>query len=162
MDSCGDFIDAAEKDDTFLQSIVTGEEKWFFEYDPRMKRQNMEWLGPSSPKSRKFRFEKSKVKTMLITFFDAQGIHKEYVPEGQTVNDEFYCDVTKRLRARIHRVLPHLAASGKWFLLHDNALLRTAMCVKSVSHVHVSSNFSSNSCNFYSVGIATTLEQFFC
>ena len=116
---------------TFVQSIVTGDETWCFAYDPHTKRQSMEWRGPSSPKSRKFRFEKSKVKTMLITFFDAQGIiHKEFVPEGQTVNGEFYRHVMKRLLARIRRVRPHLAASGKWFLLHDNARPHTAICVR--------------------------------
>ncbi|PRD36181.1 UNVERIFIED_CONTAM: hypothetical protein NCL1_09409 [Trichonephila clavipes] len=33
--------------------------------------------------------------------------------------------------------------------------------LKTVSHVRVSSNFSSNSCSFYSVAIATAFEQLF-
>ncbi|CAL1268087.1 unnamed protein product, partial [Larinioides sclopetarius] len=67
---------------------------------------------------------------MLITFFDAQGIiHKEFVPEGQTVKGEFYCHVMKRLLASLC-VRPHLAVSGKWLLLHDNARPHTVMCVR--------------------------------
>jgi hypothetical protein len=34
---------------------------------------------------------------MLIIFFDAQGvIHREFVPEGQTVNGQFYLGVMER------------------------------------------------------------------
>ena len=50
--------------------------------------------------------------------------------KGQTVNGEFYWNVKNRLLARIRRVWPHLAALGKWFLLHDNACLHAAMCVR--------------------------------
>jgi hypothetical protein len=36
--------------------------------------------------AQKFRLQKSKIKTMLITFFDKQDvIHKEFVPEEQIV-----------------------------------------------------------------------------
>ncbi|XP_035224742.1 uncharacterized protein LOC118197351 [Stegodyphus dumicola] len=129
LDSCGDFINATDKDDTFLQSIVKGDKCGILCMIHKMKCQSMEYRSPSSPKSRKFRFEKSKVKTMLITFFDAQEIiHKEY----QTVNGEFYYHVMKHLLARIRDVRPHLAASGRWFLLHDNARPHTAICVKTV------------------------------
>ena len=35
---------------------------------------------------------------MLISFFYANGIvHKEFVPPGQTVNQQFYLKVLKRL-----------------------------------------------------------------
>jgi hypothetical protein len=42
--------------------------------------------------------EKSPVKTMFIFFFDAQDvIHREFVPEGQTVNGQFYLGIMERL-----------------------------------------------------------------
>jgi hypothetical protein len=38
---------------------------------------------------------KSKVKRMLIIFFDIKGnVHKEFVLVGQTVNSAYYCDVS--------------------------------------------------------------------
>jgi hypothetical protein len=50
--------------------------------------------------------EKSRVKIMFV-FFDAQGvIHCEFVPEGQTVNGQFYLGVMARLLKRIRRVHP--------------------------------------------------------
>jgi [histone H3]-lysine36 N-dimethyltransferase SETMAR len=74
---------------------------------------------------------------MLITFFDANGIiRKEFVPEGQTVNAELYCEVLKRLLRRICRVRPQFAEPGSWFLLHDNARPHVAVRVKRFLATH--------------------------
>jgi len=41
---------------------------------------------------------------MLISFFNANGIvHKEFVPPGQTVNQQFYLQVLKRLRNSVRK-----------------------------------------------------------
>ena len=72
---------------------------------------------------------KSKVKTMLICFFDSQGVvHKEFVPPGQTVNKQYYREVLERLRKRVHRVRPDIADTS--MLHHDNAPCHTAISVK--------------------------------
>ena len=116
-----DIIKKAKKDRNFLYSIVTGE-MWCFEYDPETKRQSAEWKAPNEPKPKKSRMEKSKIKTLLITFYDSKGIiHKEFVPPGKTVNAVYYLGVMKRLLARIRRVRPEGRESGSWRLLHDNA-----------------------------------------
>ncbi|XKL68744.1 hypothetical protein PGB90_006513 [Kerria lacca] len=63
----------------------------------------------------------SKFKSMLIYFFDINGIvQHESVPPGQTVNTLFYLEVLQRLSARIFRIRPDLAKNG-WILHHDNA-----------------------------------------
>jgi len=47
--------------------------------------------------AKKRRMSKSKIKTMLICFFKSQGIvHKEFVPQGQTVNLHFYKEVLEK------------------------------------------------------------------
>jgi histone-lysine N-methyltransferase SETMAR len=75
--------------------------------------------------------EKSRVKTMFIVVFDAQSvIHCEFVPEGQTVNGQFYLGVMERLLKRIRRFLPEFDNSKEWFLLHDNAPAHTAGVVR--------------------------------
>jgi hypothetical protein len=66
-----------------------------------------EWRSPSSPRHKKCRFQTSKNKVTLVTFFDSNGIiHKEFVPPGQMVNKEYYVVVVSRLVQRIRRVRP--------------------------------------------------------
>ena len=55
-------------------------------------------------------------------FSDAEGvIHREFVPEVQKVNPEFYVGVLDRLLKRIRRVRMAKFQYSEWFLLHDNA-----------------------------------------
>jgi len=68
---------------------------------------------------------------MLISFFDASGIvYMEFVPPGQTVNQQFYLKVLKRLRNSVCRKQPEMWSSGDWFLHHDNAPAHTALSVQ--------------------------------
>ena len=87
------------QDECFWENIITGDETWCFAYDPATKRQSAEWVEQNSPKPKKLRFQKSRVKK----FFYAKGviIHREFVPEGQKVNAEFYVAVLDRLLKRI-------------------------------------------------------------
>jgi len=62
-----------------------------------LKRSGKEYNG-----IQKFRQSKSRVKTMLLTFFDIRGIvHYEFVPTGQTVNQVYYLEVLERLRKKL-------------------------------------------------------------
>ncbi|GFU63198.1 putative transposase [Trichonephila clavipes] len=65
-----------------------------------------------------------------LFFFDSQGIvYKEFVPQGQTVNQHFYREVLERLRKRVMRVRQNIKNS--WVLHHDNAPCHTATSVAS-------------------------------
>jgi hypothetical protein len=67
---------------------------------------------------------------MLIIFFDCQGeVHKEFVPEGKTVNAKCYKGVMDRLLKRIQRVRPAAFCSKDFVLLHDNAPAHKATSV---------------------------------
>ena len=64
-------------------------------------------------------------------FSDAEGaIHRQFVPEGQKVNAEFYVGVFDRLLKRIRRVRMAKFQSSEWFLFHDNAPSHKAAIVK--------------------------------
>jgi len=68
---------------------------------------------------------------MLIVFSDAEGaIHRQFVPEGQKVNAEFYVGVLDRLLKRIRRVRTAKFQSSEWFLFHDNAPSHNTAIVK--------------------------------
>ena len=74
------------------------------------------------------RMSRSKMKVMLIVFFDAKGIvHHEYVPPGKTVNAQFCKSVLMELTHRVARVRPEIRNS--WKLHHDNAPAHTAFVV---------------------------------
>jgi hypothetical protein len=109
-----------DADKHFLNKIITGDETWCFAYDPETKRQSSEWVGETSPRLKKLKFQRL---TMLIIFlFDSLWVvHKEVVPEGKTVNAEFYKGVMDRLLKRIRRVRPAAFCYRDFFLLHDKA-----------------------------------------
>ena len=102
----------------FFNKIVMGDETWCFAYDPETKRQSSEWVGETSRWLKKLKFQRSRIKTMFIIFFDSQDVvHKEFMPEGKTVNAEFYKEVMDRLLKRIHRVRPAAFCSRDFFLV---------------------------------------------
>ena len=88
---CEDMLEWIGADPDFLGRIITGDESWVFQYDPETKRQSQQWTTPNSPWPKKARMSKSKIKTMLTTFFDQKGlVHREFVPRDQAVNQHFY------------------------------------------------------------------------
>jgi hypothetical protein len=98
---CLDILNHLEEPE-FFSCIITGDESWIVEYNPDTKYQSQEWHTANSPCPKKAIMSKSKVKLMLIGFFDSEGIvHKESVPPGQTVIQTFYQEVLERLRKRV-------------------------------------------------------------
>ena len=130
--SCLDIIAMTDANKHFLNNTLTGEETWCFACDSETKRQSSEWNGETFPRPRKLKFQRSRFKTMLIIFFDSQGVvHKEFVPEGKRVNVEIYKRVMDRLLKRIHRVRPAAFCSLDFLLLlHVNAPAHKAASVR--------------------------------
>jgi hypothetical protein len=54
----------------------------------------------------------------------------EFLPEGQTVNSDYYFWVFNRLWARILGIRPEYREQGSWSLLHDNAPLHNSKIVR--------------------------------
>ena len=129
--ACWDLTATAESDSDFFKKTVTGDETWCFAYDRTTKRQSTARVGETSPRPKKLQFQKSHVQNMLVIFFDWQGIiHKQFVPEGETINTVYYKGVMERLLNRIRCVRPGMCETGDWFLLHNNALYHNATIVK--------------------------------
>ena len=124
-DVCLDLLDRLEREPEFFSRVITGDESWILEYDSETKRQSREWHTANSPRPKKARTSKSKIKSKFICFFFSHGIvHKEIVPPGQTVNQTSYRKVLERLRKRVERVRPGIARTC--ILHHDNAPCHTA------------------------------------
>jgi hypothetical protein len=85
---CQNVLEKIEEDPNFLSSVVTCDETWLFQYDPETKRQSMQWKTTHSPRPKKARMSKSKIKTMIVIFFDIQGIIMT-----QYVNQTYYIEL---------------------------------------------------------------------
>jgi hypothetical protein len=71
---------------------------WVYRYDIEIKAQLSQWVEKSSPRKKKS--EPMKCEGVVDHFFDGKGIiHHEFSPRGQTINEQFYWQVIKRLAA---------------------------------------------------------------
>ena len=113
-----------------LNSVVTGDETWVFECDPEIKRQSCKWKSYRFPRPVKGRKSKSKVKVMLIVFFDIQGIiYFEFLRQGQTVNQIVYKEILRHLIRSVRDKRQSLWEAHTWALHHDNAPAHTALSI---------------------------------
>ncbi|UYV63674.1 NOS1 [Cordylochernes scorpioides] len=104
-----ELLDLIQNEPDSLNSVVTGDD-------------------PGCLNTTQTRMSKSRIKTMIIVFFDIRGIvHCEFVPQGQTVNSAFYLEVLRRLKRRIARVRTDIKYTVK--LHHDNATSHTAFII---------------------------------
>ena len=119
-----------DQDPMLLENIVMGDETWCYQFNPESKRQSMAWCSLTFPRPKKICLQNSKVKTLLIVFFDNKGIlSKEFVPASQTINAAFYQAVLNQLLQCICRVWPVLHRTWKWMLHHDNTTAHNAICM---------------------------------
>jgi len=129
--SCQDIIAMADADKNFfLTKLLWQMRPGVLPMTPETKRQNFELVGETSPQPKKLKFPRSHIKTMLIIFFDSQGVvHKEFVPDEKTVNAEFCKGVMDRLLKFIQGVRPAAFCSPDFLMLQDNAPAHKAASV---------------------------------
>ena len=125
-----DILKRLETEPDLLSRVVTGGESWLFEYDPLTKRQRLEWKSASSPRPKKARFFKSKNKMMPIVFFDVHGIvFLEFLPQGQTINQNVYKDILRRFMSSVQEKKRKLLEMKSWLLHHDNASVHNTFSI---------------------------------
>ena len=130
----------ANGNENFLKNIITGDETWVYGYDVETKMQSSQWMGKGSPRPKKARMSRSKIKVMLVVFFDWKGIvHHEFVPRGQMVNKQLYQEFLARLRDAVRRKRPELWENQTWILHHDNAPAHASLLIRSYLAKHQTS-----------------------
>ena len=83
------------------------------------------------PRPKKARQVRSNVKILLTVFFDCRGaVHHEFLPQGITVNKEYYLQVMRDLREEIRQKPPDLWKNKNWLLHHDNAPAHTSLVLR--------------------------------
>lgn len=118
-----------QEGDAWWKNIITADESWIYCYDPATKQQSTQWVEKGGPTPKKPRAQKSAAKAMVITFFDYRGmVYTHTVPQGQTINGEYYILVLKQLiKDHIPKKRPDLV--GHWKLHQDNARPHVAKTV---------------------------------
>ena len=90
------------------------------------KAQKSQWKRSKEPTLKIARQVRSNVKVLISLFFDSNGVmHHEFLPQGRTVNKEYYLEVMCRLREAICQKLTELWKQQSWILHLDNAYLHT-------------------------------------
>jgi len=55
---CAELLEQVEADPELMERVITGDECWFFQYDPETKSQSLEWHSKGSPRPKKARMSK--------------------------------------------------------------------------------------------------------
>ncbi|UYV62143.1 hypothetical protein LAZ67_1007985 [Cordylochernes scorpioides] len=66
----------------------------------------------------------------VITGDEAGLVHHELLPQGRTVNKEYYLQVMRNLREAIRQKRPDLWKNKNWLLHYDNAPAHTSLLVR--------------------------------
>jgi len=131
-DVCLDLLDCLEREPEFFSRVITGDESWILEYDPETERQIRKCNTVNSTCPKKVRMSKSKIKLMLICFFDSQGIiHKELCHRDKLSIKHFIGKSLKDL--------------GKGWHVCNQALHALGCCTTTMPHV----TWQSPSMNFW-------------
>ena len=78
--------------------VITVDETWCFQYDPKTKRQSMKWKTQNSPQPEKSTHVSVAGQDHACVFLRSQGIVQyEFIAQGQTVNQQCYLEVLTRL-----------------------------------------------------------------
>ena len=67
-----DLLDTTSTDPEFLNTVITGDESWVYGYDPETKAQSSQWKHPESPRPKKARQVRSKIKVMLCSLISVE------------------------------------------------------------------------------------------
>ena len=95
MDIAQDILMTFNDDPDLQKKVITDDESWMYVYDIKTKAQSSQWKRPEELKPKKTPQVRSNVKVLLTVFVDCNGVvvHYEFLPQGRTVNKEYYHEV---------------------------------------------------------------------
>ena len=71
---CSALLKRFRSKDDFLLHLVTVDETGVHYYEPENKAQSLQWVGPGSPRPKKFKTQPSAGKVMATVFWDAKAL----------------------------------------------------------------------------------------
>ncbi len=111
MQLCQSNIDSLKGDPTFLCRIIMGDECWVSLLEVELKKDSKEWHphGTHADRPMKALRNRSQRKVMVTVFFDQKGsVLVEFLPPGETVTEDYYCQVLRTLKEWVRRKRPEL------------------------------------------------------
>ena len=83
---CSALLKRFRSKDDFPMRLVTVDETWIHYYEPENKAQSRQWVGPGSPRPKKFKTQPSAGKVMATAFWNAKGvIMLDFSPKRSTI-----------------------------------------------------------------------------
>ena len=99
---CSALLKRFRSKDDFLLRLVTVDETWVHYYERENKAQSRQWVGPGSPRPKKFKRQLSAGKVMATVFWDAKGvIMLDFLPKRSTITGVYYANLLDQLRTAI-------------------------------------------------------------
>ena len=84
---------------------MTVDETWVHYYEPENKAQSRQWVGPGSPRPKKFKMQPSAGKVMAMVFLDAKCvIMLNFLPKRSTITGVYYANLLDQLRVHTCKV----------------------------------------------------------
>lgn len=116
----------------FYRRTVTIDEMWEV-YETPIRNRHFRKKGSQHPPQQVAKKDLHVRKVMLIIFWDVHGVvHREYLPNGQTITASKYCEILDRVQTALQEKRPGLFEEGrcKVILQQDNATPHTARITK--------------------------------
>lgn len=117
----------------WCSKVITADESWMYIYNPTRKQQSTTWLEAAECRHSKPRHEMLTKKVMLVAFWDARSmIHREFVPNGRSVNTQLYREILWHMRESVRRCRRELWCNHhhQFWLQHDNASAHRSRLVR--------------------------------
>ena len=90
---CSTLLKRFRSKDDFLLRLMTVDETWVHYYEPENKAQSRQWVGPRSPRPKKFKTQPSAGKVIATVFWDAKGvIMLNFLPKRSTITGVYYAN----------------------------------------------------------------------
>ena len=79
----------------------------FIIFEPENKAQSRQWVGPGSPRPKKFKTQPSAGKVMATVFWDANGvIMLDFLPKRRTITGVYYANLLDQSRITMREKTP--------------------------------------------------------